>query len=405
MPIYEYKALGRNGKTTTGVLDAHTPKEARDKLRTEGKHVVSLTEVQGERKSGRITDLFARRNLADLAMVTRQLATLLDSGIQLREATGAMIDQIEDSALQNAFRDIREKITSGRTFADALAEHPFYFNQLYVNMVRAGEAAGNLDIVLNKLADYLQAQTRVRGKVSAALAYPLVMMFIGSVVVIFLMTFVVPKIVEMIKSRGGSEGMLPLPTKILIFFSNFCVNWWWLLLLVFFVAVVAFRMVKATPKGKRYYDLMLISLPVLGILYKKQAVSRFATTFSALLQSGLPALNCLRILRDVVDNEIMAETIVKVEETIIGGGNIATTLRKSKVFPSIVGYMVAVGEKSGKLEPILAKIAEAYDEEVDIAVQKVTSLLEPIMIVGLSVMVGFIVLAIILPIVDMSNLQ
>lgn len=187
MPIFEYKALNKAGKTTTGILDADTSKDARNKLRSGGIHVVSLVEVQGAKKERKfIPKFFNKVNLTDLAMVTRQMATLLESGIPLRESISAMIDQVEDKSLQTAFRDIREKITSGKSFADALAEHPHYFSELYVNMVRAGEASGTIDEILKKLANYLQAQSRMKGKVSAALAYPIVMMFIGGALLCFL---------------------------------------------------------------------------------------------------------------------------------------------------------------------------------------------------------------------------
>ena len=402
MPIYEYKALSKGGKTKTGILDADTAKDARNKLRAEGIHVVSLHEIKGVRKkSNFIPNLFARKNVSDLAMTTRQMATLLESGIPLRESIGAMIDQVEDKNLQTTFRDVREKITSGKSFAEALSDHPFYFNDLYVNMVKAGEASGTIDAVLKKLADFLQAQSRMQGKVSAALAYPIVMMFIGAGVVLFLMTFVIPKIQKVLSGQGKA---LPLPTQIMVTLSNLCVSWWWAMILGVVVLVIAFKMAINTTKGRRIYDLTRISLPVMGMLFKKQAVSRFAVTLSTLLQSGLTALDSLKIVRNIVDNVIMAETIDEVQKTIIEGGQIAEPMRRSKVFPPVVGYMMSIGEKTGQLDTILTKIAEAYDEEIEITTQKVTAILEPLMIVVLSAIVGFIVLSIILPIMDMSKL-
>ena len=181
-------------------------------------------------------------------MVTRQMATLIESGIPLRESIGAMIDQVEDKALQTTFRDLREKITSGKSFAEALSDHPFYFNDLYVNMVKAGEASGTIDAVLKKLADFLQAQSRMQGKVSAALAYPIVMMFIGAGVVLFLMTFVIPKIQKVLSSQ---KKTLPLPTQIMVSLSNFCVNWWWAMILGAIVMVIAFKMAINTEKGRK----------------------------------------------------------------------------------------------------------------------------------------------------------
>ena len=401
MPIYEYKALGKEGKNKTGILDADTAKDARVKLRNQGIHVISLVEIDAANKKKGWLPNFARRNVSDMAMITRQLATLLESGIQLREAIGALVEQIDDKSLQATFRDIREKITGGKSFADALAEHSFYFNELYVNMVRAGEAAGTLDAILNRVADYLQSQSRMQGKIAAALAYPIVMVVIGIGVVTFLMTFVVPKITGVLLAQGKT---LPLSTQFLMKVSEFLGNWWWALILGAIAILIGIKMVKATVWGRRRYDLLMISLPILGLLFKKQAVSRFAITFSTLLQSGIPVIDCLRILRNVVDNAIMAETLDEVAKTIIEGGEIATALRKSKAFPPLVGYMIAVGEKTGRMEPILTKIASSYDEEIEITTQKVTSLLEPIMIVSLAVIVGFIVLSIIQPIMELSQL-
>ena len=334
-------------------------------------------------------------------MVTRQLATLIESDIKLREAISVLIDQIEDKSVQIVFRDIREKITAGTTFADALSQHSGVFPELYIHMVRAGEAAGNLDSILNQLANYLQAQSRMKGKVSAALAYPLMMSFIGVVVVIFLVTFVVPKIRRAIESQGAE---LPVPTQMLIFMSDFFINWWWLVLAGVIALMVAFKSFISSPSGRRTFDRFCLSLPIFGILFKKQSVSRFAVTFSTLLQSGLPALESLRIVRNVVDNKVMEETLDEVEKNIIDGNGISVAIRKSDVFPSVVGYMISVGEQSGNLDKVLVKIASAYDEEVEITTQKVTSLLEPIMIVSLSAIVGFIVLAIIMPIMQMSQL-
>lgn len=215
------------------------------------------------------------------------------------------------------------------------------------------------------------------------------------------MTFVVPKIRGVLAAR---DKALPLPTQILTATSDFCVKFWPLIILTVIAVIVTFKVVTATAWGKKKYDEFKISLPVLGLLFKKQAVSRFAVTFSTLLQSGIPALECLKIVRNIVDNVPMAETIDEIQKTIIEGGEIATPLRKSKIFPSVVGYMMSIGEKTGQLDSILTKIAEAYDEEVEITTQKVTSLLEPIMIVTLAGIVGFIVLAIILPIMEMSKI-
>ncbi|BBM81757.1 type II secretion system inner membrane protein GspF [Candidatus Uabimicrobium amorphum] len=402
MPIYEYKALGKSGQIKRGLIDADSPKDARDKLRMDRIHVMDL-KVMNKKKSASGSKGRSGKKIKpmELAMITRQLATLIESDIKLREAISVLIDQIEDKSVQIVFRDIREKITAGTTFADALAQHAHVFPELYIHMVRAGEAAGNLDTILNQLANYLQAQSRMKGKVSAALAYPMMMSLIGVVVVIFLVTFVVPKIRRAIESQGAE---LPVPTKILIFLSDFFINWWWLVLGIVIALAIAFKSFISSQSGRRAFDRFCLSLPIFGILFKKQSVSRFAVTFSTLLQSGLPALESLRIVRNVVDNKVMEETLDEVEKNIIDGNGISVAIRKSDVFPSVVGYMISVGEQSGNLDKVLVKIASAYDEEVEITTQKVTSLLEPIMIVSLSAIVGFIVLAIIMPIMQMSQL-
>jgi general secretion pathway protein F len=336
----------------------------------------------------------------DVPMVTRQLATLLKAGIPLSDALGALIQQIEHRSLERSFRQIKEDIASGSPTGDAFARHPQYFNNLYVNMIKAGEASGNMDEVLKRLSDFLQKQAKMKGKVSAALVYPLAMLVLGGLVVLFLMSFVVPKIVDSIKERGMP---LPAPTEILIAISGFVKAWWWAIIIFMFVASAVYGMWVRTPQGRLTRDTWLLKLPIFGLLFKKQSVARFATTFSTLLKSGLPALECLKILRDVVDNALLAKTLDEVHDRIIEGADIATPLKNSGVFPPVVGYMISIGEQSGQLEDILDKVAESYDEEIDVTTQKVTALIEPVIIVFMALVVGFIVLSVVLPLVQGFN--
>jgi general secretion pathway protein F len=308
---------------------------------------------------------------------------------------------VESRPLASALRDIREKIGSGTTFADALANHPAYFSDLYVNMVRAGEASGSLDVVLAGLADYIQSQHRLHARVMAALTYPIVMVVIGVGVVSFLLMFVVPKILVVLKSQ---KAALPLPTEILIAVCAVVTQFWWMFIIAFFGLWVLKRVIVATPKGRLAYDSMLLKMPVLGELFRKQAVSRFASTFAALLESGIPAVEALGIAKSVTGNMVLSNCLDEVRQKIIQGSNIAGPLKKSKVFPPVMGYMVAVGEESGRLEQLLRKVAEAYDEEIEVTTQKVTAMLEPVLIVVMATVVGFIVLSILLPIIEMSKL-
>jgi general secretion pathway protein F len=420
VPIFEYKAYASGGAVTTGVVDADTPREARHKLRRDNLLVSDLKELRSGRRrvlaGGARQGLWVRlrqararasgpsvRDLDLVAGVTRQMGTLLASGIPLAEALRAIIEQAETRRSETIFREIRERINQGLSLADALAEHPGLFSELYVNMVRAGEATGNVDVVLNRLADYLQTQRALRRKVVSALTYPALMIGIGLIVVSILMTVVVPKITQMLEDQGGT---LPTPTRVLIAVSELFKNWWWLGALV--VATISFtieRIYTTSPNGQLFIDKTLLRLPILGDLLRKQAVSRFTRTLSTLLRSGVPAVQSLDITRKVVGNRVLADATEHVRAKILEGTDIATPLKASGAFPPLVGYMVAVGEQSGELEQMLDRIATAYDEEIDVATERLTSLLEPLMIIVLAVVVGYIVVSIVLPILEVGQFR
>lgn len=404
MPVYEYKAFNPAGQTKTGICDADTAREARAKLRRDQFHVVDLKEIkQQEDETGKLSIgafLKRKRKIGELAMVTRQFSTLLESGIPMAEALRALSDQIQAKYMETVFRDIRERITGGSSLAEAMGHHPNVFDDLYVNMVMAGEAAGNVDVVLRRLAEYMLNQNRMRNKVGSALMYPIIMIGVGVIVVSILMAFVVPKIVDLVKARGDD---LPLPTQILIWASAFLRDYWYLLALGALGASAAFGAYRKTPNGRYATDKMLLGLPIFGDLFTKQAVSRFATTFSTLLKSGVPVLECLLIVKNVVHNAVVARVLDDVHNRIMEGADISTPLKNSKIFPPAVGYMVAVGEQSGRLEEILDKLSESYDEEIDVAVQRMTAVLEPMLILGMAIVVAFIVIAILLPMLQLST--
>ncbi len=417
MPIYQYTALTPAGKTRKGIIDADTPRDARTKLRAEKVHVTSMREVTDRarkktdaapaRVRGKLSldlrsiRLEKRVKIRDLATFTRQFSTLLKSGIQLAEALRALVEQCTDRDMEKVLRNVKEDITSGGNLAESLARHPRYFSDLYVNMVRAGEASGNLDEVLTRVADYLQKQASLRGKVAAAVTYPIVMVIVGIGVVIFLMSFVVPRITEVLLQRGGQ---LPLITEILMSISYFFRDYWHLLLVAVAGVLLVLKGIIATDRGRLKFDTLLLRMPIFGPLFTKQAISRFAVTFSTLLKSGLPALDSLRIVALVVNNARLTRVIHDIHGRIVEGADIATPIKKSKVFPPMVGYMVAVGEQSGQLEEILDRISEAYEEEIDLAIQRMTSLIEPIIIIFLAVVVGLIIAAVLLPLLDFSNI-
>lgn len=403
MPVYTYKALTEAGDASSGIIDADSPREARQKLRHKKLHVTELMaaeEAKGRVKRRRV--LFQSRRREDVAMITRQLATLLGSGIPLVGAFTALIEQADFEPLKASLMDVRERISQGSSLSEAMQAHPHYFNELYVNMVAAGEAGGNLDRVLYQLADFLHAQNRTRAKVVAALSYPVMMFMIGVVVVLILITAVVPKILDVIQKE--SDAALPLPTEILVALSGFMGSYWWALLGLAVALYLAYLQARRTREGRLWIDSVKLEIPVAGNLIRKAAISRFAVTLATLLESGLPVLDALVVVRRVVDNALLAEAIETVRQRVAEGADIATPIKANRIFPSIVGYMVAVGEESGRLEELLKKTAQAYDEEVEIAGQKLTALLEPAIIVFMAVVVGFIVLSVMLPIIQMSNM-
>lgn len=420
MPIFEYKAYAPGGAIQSGVIDADTSREARVRLRRENLLVSEIVEMKGGRRSagtkkgakvGFLEKLRQKRaasatpsmrNLEVLTSVTRQMGTLLASGIPLAETLKAIIEQSEQRSTETMFREIRERINQGASLADALSDHPGMFGELYVNMVRAGEATGNVDVVLRRLADYLQAQRALRRKIVSALTYPVMMIGIGLIVVSILMTVVVPKITQMLIDQGQT---LPTPTTVLIVISDLFKNWWWAaglaLALVFFVLERIYK----TDKGRLWLDTTVLKIPILGDLLRKQAVARFTRTLSTLLQSGVPAVNSLEITRKVVGNRVIADATEHIRTRILEGTDIATPLKQTGAFPALVGYMVSVGEQSGELEQMLDRVAIAYDEEIDIATERMTAVIEPIMIIFLAVVVGYIVVSIVLPILQIGQVK
>ncbi|MHC4936354.1 MAG: type II secretion system inner membrane protein GspF [Planctomycetota bacterium] len=405
MPIFQYEAIDAKGRTKKGTVDADTARDAREKLRKQQIRVVEMErlDASGRPKKGEKAKLRLERkvNVRELAILTRQFSTLLGSGVHLSEALNVLVEQIQDRHLEVVYRDLREKIVSGSGLADALSFHPNYFSDLYINMVRAGEASGNLDEVLARLADYLQKQANLRGKIAAAMTYPAVMVFVGFGVVVFLMTYVVPRITGILQSK---DNVLPAPTVILMTASDLFKEYWWFGLIALVAAYIFAKLAIATEKGRLLFDTFILKIPVIGTLLQKSAISRFTVTLSTLLKSGLPALDALSIVSKVVNNALLSRVISQVAERILEGADIATPLRKSKMFPPMVGYMIAVGEQSGELENILDRISETYEEEIDLAVQRLTALIEPVIIVGLAVVVGFIIMAVLLPLLQFDSL-
>jgi general secretion pathway protein F len=406
VPIFEYKAIDGENKVKRGIIDADTPRDARVKLKKDRLFVTDIKEARGKKSGGiRIRGVTGietvnKARTEQVAAVTRQMASLLQAGIPLAEALRMIIEQAPDKKIESAFRDIREKVTQGMPFGDAVLQHPAYFTDLYSNMVKAGESSGALDKVLVRLAGFLQAQTRLKNKVGAALIYPMIMAGVGVIVVAILMTFVVPRVTQLIKGRGQE---LPTPTYILITVSDFLVNYWLLVLVGLLGLVIMFQVFINSEKGRLAFDSFKLKLPVFGDLMRKQAMARFSITLSTLLRSGVPALQAVQVTKAVLDNKVLQNALQTVHDRVIEGTDLATPMKMTGVFPPTVCYMVGVGEQAGNLEEMLERVAGTYDEEVDLATQKLTSVIEPIIIVLLATIVAGIVVAIVMPLLQLQR--
>ncbi|MCX8071520.1 MAG: type II secretion system inner membrane protein GspF [Candidatus Binatia bacterium] len=408
MPVYAYRGFNAAGRAISGIIDAENPKGARQKLRREGVFPTEL--VEQERRTSKaeqslggwqIGRYFERITPEELALLTRQLATLVGAKIPLVEALSALIEQTESARTKRVLSQVRELVTEGGALADAMKAHPRVFNDLYVNMVRAGEASGALDVVLLRLADYTENYAQLRNKVRSALTYPTLMALTGTAILLFLLSYVVPKITKIF---AENQATLPLMTRILLTVSGLAQDYWWLFVTALGASVIAIQMSRRTPTGRLRFDRTVLKIPYFGNLIRKVALARFARTLATLLNSGINLLVALEIVKHVVSNAVLSQAIEEARNSIREGQSIAPPLKKSGLFPPMLVHMIAVGEKSGQLETMLTKAADAYDSEVSTAVAAITSILEPLMILFGGAVVLFIVLAILLPIFEMNQL-
>lgn len=408
MGVFEYRGIGSDGKSVAGIVDAESSKTARTKLRQSG---IFPTEVlEGSdlgKRTGQSAPIGFRRfglgervGLMDLSVATRQLATLLAANLPLMEALTALGDQIEHRELKTVVASIRERVREGSSLAAVLGLYPRVFSDVYVNMVNAGESSGTLDAMLTRLADYLESQVKLRNQIRAAFAYPILMLVVGVGTLFLLLTYVVPKVTKIFEEMHQT---LPLSTIILIKTSKFLSQYWWLVVLVVLAAAVGFQRYTATKEGRVRLERLLLRLPVLGRVVLLVAVSRFTRTLSTLLSSGVPLLTALDVVKKVVHLGPISDAIDRARESVREGQSLADPLRKSGMFPALVTHMIAIGEKSGDLEPMLVKVSEAFDNEVQTTIVTMTSLLTPVMILVMGVIVLFIVASILLPIFELSQ--
>lgn len=405
MPVYEYTALDSSGKKLKGIIDADSQAAARQRIRHAGNYPVDIhesTPISKKERESKSSFSFGRRiKQQEIHAATRQLATLLNAGIPLIQALNGLIEQTSNPALKKVVAQLKDSVNEGNSFTVALSDHPRLFSKIYINMVKAGEASGSLDIVLEQLADFGENQQVLRSRISAALIYPIILSIVGVVILSLLLAIVVPNITKVFED---SQEALPLPTIILIHISNFLSQYWWLLCILLLGIFMGIRMFIQQPRGKRMWDRLKLTLPLFGDLNIKIAASRFGQTLGSLLQSGVPLVAALRIVRNMFNNVHVADVIDDATEELEKGGTLSKTLKDSRWFLPMMVQMIAVGEQSGALEKMLKKVAASYEKEVESKLKALTSLIEPFMILLMGVTMLFIVLSILLPIFEMNQL-
>ena len=405
MGVYAYKGIDARGKSVKGNRDADSAKALRTVLKRDGILATEILEqAEAAKKGTRDIDfgrLFRRVSQMDVAIATRQLSVLLRSGVPLVEALSALIDQLDQPELKTAFTDTRNQVNEGSNLADALKAHSKIFPTLYVNMVAAGEASGTLEEVLGRLAEFLDDQTRLQSKVRGALAYPVVMGVVVVLILFLMMSVVVPKVTAIFENFNQT---LPWYTSLLIWVSDIFSNYWWLIAALMGGGVYWFRRWKATEEGRKKWDLFTLEVPLLGPLLIMVAVSRFARTLATLLASGVPVLTAMDITRNVLGNTELMRVVEDARASVREGEGIAKPLRQAGRFPPIVTHMIAVGERTGQLEEMLVHVADAYDQQVEVRVGVVTSILEPLLIVVMGAIVGGIAFAILMPLLQLNEM-
>jgi len=403
MAVFEYTAVAKTGKSVKGFIDADSAAAARRKLREQQLFPTQVRESDTAATEGEGAPRFgfsSRISVRDLALTTRQLAVLLQAGMPLVEAMSALLNQTPNPRLRKILFDVRDRVNEGRTLADALAMHPRVFKGLYVNMVRAGEASGALEGVLFRLADIMERQVRLNKRVLSSLTYPIFLALFGLAVIVFMMVAVMPQLTQLFERQ---ESDLPMITQIMIAISDFLGNYWYAILLALVIVFILWGAWVRRPEGRRKWDRFKLRAPLFGQLQTKMICARFARTLGTMLQSGLTMMTGLDVVRSVVQNTVVEEAIDDVKASVRRGQDLAQPLKASGLFPGMMIHMTELGQRSGQLEDMLIKVADTYEEDVELTVDALVSLLEPVIIVVMAVFVGFLVASILLPILELTN--
>jgi len=409
MPVFNYTAVDSRGQQTSGQVNANNAAEATSQIKQSGFFPTSVIEASAALSAGASSAPKTKTSFSfggggkikskTLMVFTRQLATLIDAGLPLLRSLRTLLKQERNVTLRNTMVALAESVESGSTFSEGLAQHPKIFNKLYVNMVKAGELGGVLELVLQRLAEFQEKSQRIKGKVVSAMVYPLVVLCIAVLILVFLMLFIVPKFEEIFKDMLNGKD-LPLLTQIVIGTSRFVQSYYIFITVAAVMLFFAYKMFSKTTAGATTIDRFKLKVPLFGDLLTKTAIARFTRTLGTLVSSGVPILQALNITKETAGNVVISDSILKVHESVKEGESMVTPLEASGLFPPMVISMIQVGEETGQLPDMLTKVADVYEEEVDVTVAGLTSLLEPVMIVLLAVIVGTIVIALFLPLIS-----
>lgn len=398
MPIFIYKARDTAGKAVSGNMAAENKTELIDKLHKMGYMPTKVAEARAGMEIATILDKLKRIKSDDMLMFYIQFSNMISSGITILMSLSTLARQIENKALKDALGEVARQIEGGSTLSEALSFHPHIFSKLFINMVKAGEASGNLDAVLMRYAVFFERQEEIKEKVKGALFYPIILLTFGIVVMLFIVTFVIPQFAQIYIKAGVR---LPIPTLIVYKIGFFIKNWWYLVFAFVIALVIVIKLWSRTDRGAFLMDTVKLRLPVVGSLYRKVAISRFARTLGTLLGSGVPILQSLDITKEIIGNRILAQVISSARGYIEKGEHLAEPLKVSNEFPSDVVQMVSIGEESGNLSGMLNKIADFYDMVINYAIKKLTTIIEPVFLLILGCMVGVIMASMLMPIFDM----
>ncbi len=398
MPVFIYKARDSTGRAVQGKMEAPNKTELIDKLHKMGYMPTKVSETKSGMEIVTILDKLKRIKSGDMLMFYVQFSNMINSGITILMSLSTLARQIENKVLRETVGEVARQIEGGSTFSEALAFHPRIFSRLFVNMVKAGEASGNLDAVLMRYAVFFEHQEDIKEKVKGALFYPVILLTFGIIVMLFIVTFVIPQFAQIYMKAGVR---LPIPTLIVYKIGLFIKGFWYLIFMLVVAIVLLIKLYSGTDKGSLFIDTMKLRLPIVGDLYRKVAISRFTRTLGTLLGSGVPILQSLDITKEVAGNRILAQIIADTRRYVEKGGHLAEPLKVSNEFPPDVVQMISVGEESGNLDGMLNKIADFYDMTVNYAIKKLTTVIEPIFLLILGCMVGVIMASMLMPIFDM----